>query len=86
MDIILMNPVNSKTSDPYKLLLNLSDKINLKRIDIYVALSNLSIYYTWKNTKKLYKNNKSKISSRIWNKKFDSCDCSCSVSDIQGYF
>ena len=37
MDIILMNPRKSKISDPYKLLLNLSDKINLKRSDIYVA-------------------------------------------------
>ena len=41
-----MNSKNSKTSDPHKLLLNLTDKINLKRSDKYVALSNLSIYYT----------------------------------------
>ena len=44
-----MNSGNSKTSDLHGLLLNLSDKIDLKRIDKYVALSNLSIYYTWKN-------------------------------------
>ena len=43
-----MNCGNSKTSDFHRLLLNLSDKINLKRSDKYVALSNLSIYYTWK--------------------------------------
>ena len=42
MDIIIMNSKNSKTSDPYRLLLNLIDKINLKRSDKYVALSNLS--------------------------------------------
>ena len=58
-----MNSENSKTSDPHRLLLNLSDKINLKRSDKYVALSNLSIYYTWKNMKKSYKNNKFKISA-----------------------
>ena len=41
--------MNSKTSDPQRILLSLTDKINLKRSDKYVALSNLSIYYTWKN-------------------------------------
>ena len=48
MDTIFMNSRNSKTSDPRRLLLNLSDKINLKRSDKYVALSNLNIYYIWK--------------------------------------
>ena len=57
MDTIFMNSENSKASDPPTLLLNLSDKINLKIRDKYVALSNLSIYYTWKNMKKSYKNN-----------------------------
>ena len=52
MDIIIMNSGNSKTSDPQRLLLNLSHKINLKRSNKYVALSNLSIYYIWKNIKK----------------------------------
>ena len=46
MDTIFMNSENDKTRDPHRLLLNLSDKINLKRSDKYVALSNLSIYYT----------------------------------------
>ena len=46
MDTIFMNSENSKTSDPHRVLLNLTDKINLKRSDKYVALSNLSIYYT----------------------------------------
>ena len=58
-----MNSENSKTSDPYRLLLNLTEKIDLRRKDQYVALSNLSIYYTWKNIKKSYKNNKFKISA-----------------------
>ena len=42
-----MNSENSKTSDPHSLLLNVLDKINLRRSDKYVALLNLSIYYTW---------------------------------------
>ena len=52
MDIIFINSRNSETSDSHRLLLNFSDKINLKRSDKYVALSNLSIYCTWKNNKK----------------------------------
>ena len=48
MDTILMNSEkNSKKSDPHRLLLNLSDKINITRSDKYGALSNLIIYYTW---------------------------------------
>ena len=58
---IFMNSENSKTSDPYRLLINLLGKINLKRCDKYVALWNLSIYGTWKNMKMSYKNNKFKI-------------------------
>ena len=46
-----MNYKKSKTSDTHRLLLNLSGKTNLKRSDKYVAFSNLSIYYTWKNIK-----------------------------------
>ena len=86
MNTIFMNSENSKTSDPYRLLFNLSDKINLKRSDKYVALSPLSIYYTWKNRKKSYENNKFKISAPTWNEEFELPDGSCSVSDIQDYF
>ena len=63
-----MNSKNSKAPDPHRLLLNLLDKISLKRSDKYVTLSNLSIYYTQKNIKKPYKNNKFKISVPTWNK------------------
>ena len=42
-----MNSKNSKTYDPQKLLINLADKMNIKRSDKYVALSNFSMYYTW---------------------------------------
>ena len=48
-----MDSKNSKTSDPHRLLFNLTDKMNLKISDKYVVLSNLSIYYTWKNIKML---------------------------------
>ena len=53
-----MNSENSKTSDLHRLFLNLADKINLQISDKYVALTNLSIYYKWKNIKKSCKNNK----------------------------
>ena len=53
MDTIFINSGNSKTPDPHRL--NLSDEINLKSKDKYVALSNLSIYYTWKNIKNSHK-------------------------------
>ena len=71
MDTIFMNSVNSKISNFHRLLLSLSDKINLKRSDKYVALSNLSICYPWKNMKASYKNNKFKILAPSWNKKFE---------------
>ena len=52
MDTIFINSENSKTSEPHRLLLNLADKRNLKKNGNYFALSNLSMYYTWKNIKK----------------------------------
>ena len=64
MDTIFMNSGNSKTSDPHRLLLDLLDNINLKGSDKYIAWSNLSIYYTWKNIKESHKNYKFKISGR----------------------
>ena len=78
-----MNSKNSKTSKPHVLVLNLTDKLDLRRSDKYVALSNLSIYYTWKNIKNSYNNNKFKISAPTWNDKFDLPYGSFSVSDIQ---
>ena len=63
--------LNSKNSDPHRLFLNLKDETILNKIDKYVALSNLSIYYTWKNIKKSYRNNKLKISTLTWNDKFE---------------
>ena len=73
---------NSGTSDSHRLLLNLTHKINLKRSDKYVALSNLNIYCRWKNIKNSYKKNKFKISALTWNEKFELSDGLHSVSDI----
>ena len=61
MDTIFTNSENSKTSNPHRLLLNLSDQMNLKKSDKYAALSSLNIYYSWKDIKKPYKNNKAKF-------------------------
>ena len=86
INTIFMNSENSKTSDPPRLLLNGTDKMNQKRSDKHAALSNLSYYYTWKNIKKSYKNNKSKISAPTWNEEFELPDGSYPVSHIQDYF
>ena len=86
MDTTFVNSKNSGTSDPRRLLLNLTDKINLNRSDKYVALSNLSIYYIWKNIKMSCKNNEFKISATTWNEQFKLPDELYSASDIQEYF
>ena len=81
-----MNSKNSKTSDLCTLLLNLAYKIDLSREVRYVALSNLTIYYTWRNIRKSYKNKKFKISAPTWNQEFELLDGSYSIPDIQDYF
>ena len=81
-----MNSKISGTSDPHKLLLNLTDKINLKRSDKYVVYQTLAYTILGKNIKKSYKNNKFKISAPTWNEEFELPDGSYSVSDIQDYF
>ena len=86
MDTIFMNSENSKTSEPHILILKLTDKLDLRRGEKIIALSNLSICYTWKNIKSSYKNNKFKISAPTWNDEFKLPDGSYSVSDIQDYF
>ena len=86
MDTIFMNSENSKTSEYHVLVLKLTDKLDLRRGQKTVALSNLSIYYTWQNVKSSYNNNKFKISAPTWSKEFELPDLSYSVSDIQDYF
>ena len=81
-----MNTENSKTSVPNKFVYYLIDKLNLKNPNKNMALANLSIYYTWKNIKKEYKNNKFKISAPTWNETFDLPDGSYTIASIQDYF
>ena len=85
MDTIFINTENGRTSEYHVLLLNLTDKIDL-RSEKTVALSNLSIYYTWKNIKSSYNNNKFKISAPTWSEEFELPDGSYSIPDIQDYF
>ena len=81
-----MNTENSKTSEPHRYKLDLTDKLNLKNQNKNIALANLSIYYTCENIKSDYNNNKFKISAPIWNDTFDLPDGSYSIDDIQDYF
>ena len=80
-----MNTENSKTNEPHKFVFNLPQRSNLRSLNKHVALQNLSIYYTWKNIGKQYKNNKLKILGPTWNDEFELPDGSYSVSDIQDY-
>ena len=86
MDTIFMNPENSKAPKPHVLILKLTNKLELRIGKKVIALSNLRIYYTWKNIKSSYNNNKFKTSTPTWNDKFELPDGSYSVSDIQNYF
>ena len=51
MDTIFINSENSKNSKAHALILKLTDELDLRRGEKIIALSNLSIYYTWKNIK-----------------------------------
>ena len=82
METIFMNLENSKTNEPQKFVLNLSQRIDLRSSNKHVILQNLSVYYTWKNIKQLYKNNELKILALTWNDEFELPDGSYSVSDV----
>ena len=81
-----MNTQNSKTNEPHRFRLMLEDKLNLKYSSKNMALDNLSMYYTWKNIKSAYKNNKFRILAPTWNHEFDLPDGSYFIVDIQDYF
>ena len=85
MDTIFMNSENSTTSKPHVVILKLTDKLDLRRGEKSIALSNLSICYTWKNIKKSYNNNKFKMLAPTWNDELELPDGSYSVSDIQDF-
>ena len=84
METIFMNTENSKTSEPHRFKLDLTDKLNLKNPNKNMAVANLSIYHTWKNIKSEY-NNKFKISAPTWDHTFDLPDGSYFIADIQDY-
>ena len=86
MDTIFMNSENSKTPKPHVLVLKLTNKLDLRIGEKIIALSSPSIFYTWKNIKISYNNNKFKISAPTWNNKFELPGGLYSVSDIQDYF
>ena len=67
METFFMNTKNSKTNKPNRFKYDLIDKLDLKNPNKNMPLGNLSIYYTWKNVKSTYNNNKFKISAPTWN-------------------
>ena len=80
-----MNSENSKTSKHHVLIMHFTDKVDLKRGEKSIALANLSIYYTWKNMKKLHNKNKFEMAAPTWNDEFELPGGSYSISDIQDY-
>ena len=85
MENFFMNTKNSKTNESHRFKYDLIDKLNLRNPNKNMALRSLSIYYTWKNVKSTYNNNKFKISSPTWNDTFDLLDGSYNISEIQDY-
>ena len=86
MDTIFINSENSRTLEYHDLVLKLTDRLDLRRGQKSVALSNLSIYYAWKNIKSAYNNYKFKISVPTWSDEFELLDGSYSIPHIQAYF
>ena len=86
MDTIFMDSENGENSKPHVLILKFTDKLNCRRDEKSIVLSNLLIYYTWENIKSTYNNNKFKISAPTRNVKFELPDRSHSISNIQDYF
>ena len=91
METIFMNTLNSKTNEYNKFIYQFTDKLNKniltkKNLNKNMVLANLSIYYTWKNIKSEYNNNKFKMSGPTSNDEFTLPDWSYSVFDIQDYF
>ena len=82
MDTIFMSSENSKISESHVLILKLTNKLDLRIGEKSIALSNLSIYYTWNNIKSSCNNNKFKISAPTWNDEFELPDGSYFISDI----
>ena len=85
METFFMNSKNNKTNESHRFKYDLIDKLDLKYPNKNMALGSLSIYYTWKNVKSTYNNNKFKISAPTWNETFDLPDGLYNISEIQDY-
>ena len=85
METFFMNSKNSKTNEPNRFKYDLIDKLDLNNPNKNMAPANLSIYYTCKNVKSIYKNNKFKILAPTWNETFDLPDGSYNISEMQDY-
>ena len=83
---ISLASLKAGNSSTHRFRLDLADQLDYKDPMKNTALANLSIYYTWKNIKSEYNNNKFKISAPTWNDTFDLSEGSYSDFDIQGYF
>ena len=86
MDTIFINSKNSKTDEPNRFRLYLTDKINLENKNKMITLVNTSVYYTWKNVKEEYNNNKFKITAPTWDETFSLPNGSYTIAAIQDYF
>ena len=86
METIFINTHNSKTSEPNRFRYSLIDKLNLKNLNKIIAPVNMSVYYTWKNVKSKYNNNKFKLSGPTWSETFELSDGSYNIQQIQDYF
>ena len=85
INTIFINSENGKTFEPHVLISKLTNKLDFRIDEKIIVLSNPNNYYTWKNIKNSYNDNKFKIAARTWNNKFELSDGWYSVSDIQNY-
>ena len=85
METFFMNTKNSKTNEPDRFKYDLIDKLDLRNPNKNMALGNSSIYYTWKNVKSTYNNNKFETSAPTWNETFDLPDGSYNISEIEDF-
>ena len=83
---MFMNILNSRINEYKRFIYQFTNKLNLKNPNKNIALTNVSIYYTWKNIKSECNNNKFKISVPTWNDKFNLPDGSYNIKQIQDYF
>ena len=86
METIFINTSNRKINNPNRFRHYLTDKLNLKNRYKIIALAKMSVYYTWKNIKSEYNNNKLIITAPTWDEAFDLPDGSYSINQIQDYF